>query len=133
MTVDQEPVAVVDDDAAVRDSFRFLLESIDCPVETFASGDCLLKRMRSVPFRCLILDQHMPELTGLELARRVRGAGRVVPIMLISGALDADIVSQAALLGLQKIAEKPLTEPEIIEFIARAGADQTVVARFTGV
>ena len=59
-------VAIVDDDAAVRDSLRLLLEVIGHPVQTFASAAEFLKAEQHHPV-CLILDHHMPEMTGLEL------------------------------------------------------------------
>ena len=64
---ERRTVAVVDDDLAVRDSLRFLLEVMGYPVELFASAAEFLQA--NVPdFACLILDHHMPNMTGLELA-----------------------------------------------------------------
>ena len=60
-------VAVVDDDLAVRDSLRLLLEVVGYTVEIFASAaEFLQANVRH--FACLILDHHMPNMTGLELA-----------------------------------------------------------------
>ena len=68
---EQRKVAVVDDDQGVRDSLRFLLEVIGYTVETFASAAEFLKaNVRH--FACLILDHHMPNMTGLELVERLR-------------------------------------------------------------
>ena len=69
-------VAIVDDDQAVHDSLQFLLEVMGHPVETFASAAEFLKSdIRHLA--CLIPDNHMPHMTGLELAARLRvdGAG----------------------------------------------------------
>ena len=71
---ERRTVAVVDDDQAVRDSLRFLLEVIGYTVEIFASAaEFLQANVRH--FACLILDHHMPNMTGLELARRLRADG----------------------------------------------------------
>ena len=71
---ERRTVAVVDDDHAVRDSLRFLLEVIGYTVEIFASAaEFLQANVRH--FACLILDHHMPNMTGLELAGRLRADG----------------------------------------------------------
>ena len=69
--VKQPTIAVVDDDAAVRDSLHFLLEVIGHQAATFASAAEFLKA-ETQWLGCLILDHHMPEMTGLELAERLR-------------------------------------------------------------
>ena len=88
-------VAIVDDDDAVRDSLRFLLEVIGHPVATFASAAEFLKA-EIHRLACLILDHHMPEMTGLELAERMRADGAGIPILLITGAPSPAIVTRAA-------------------------------------
>jgi two-component system, LuxR family, response regulator FixJ len=60
-------VAVVDDDPAVLDSFKFVFEVVGHEVDIYASALAFLEdgAPRSV---CMILDQHMPQMTGLELS-----------------------------------------------------------------
>jgi len=72
-------IAVVDDDDAVRDSLRFFLETVDHPVVAFASGPEFLAYYGS-GLACLILDHHMPEMTGLQVAEQLRGGGSRLPI-----------------------------------------------------
>src|SRR3954447_24392903 len=74
-------IAVIDDDADVLESTRFLLEISGHVVQTFASACDFLAELRLQAFDCLILDHHMPALTGLELARRLRASGVTLPIM----------------------------------------------------
>jgi two-component system, LuxR family, response regulator FixJ len=108
-------VAVVDDDQAVRDSLRFLLEVIGYTVEIFASAaEFLLANVRN--FACLILDHHMPNMTGLELAERLRADGAVIPILLITGSPSPTITARAAGLGI-KVLDKPPTDEALIDFI----------------
>ena len=64
-------VAVVDDDPAVLEFFRFILELAGYEVRTYPSAMAYLAVKDHSP-RCLILDQHMPMMTGLELARALR-------------------------------------------------------------
>ncbi len=108
-------VAVVDDDQAVCDLLRVLLEVIGYPVEIFASAPEFL-RANVRHFACLILDHHMPNMTGLELARRLRADGTVIPILLITGLPSPTIAASAAELGI-KVLDKPPSEEALIEFI----------------
>ena len=99
---------------------RLLLETTGHHVETFASPCDFLAQSGGRGFDCLILDHHMPRLTGLELARRLRARGVGMPIMLITGSLTPDIVSRAGEMHLEKVVEKPASEAELIGFIAGA-------------
>lgn len=113
-------IAIVDDDIAVLDSTRMLLEIAGHTVETFISPCDFLQRSVSNDFDCLILDHHMPHLTGLELAKRLRARGVTMPIMLITGSLTADIATRAAQMHLEKVVEKPASEAELMGFVAAA-------------
>jgi FixJ family two-component response regulator len=119
--IEQRKVAIVDDDAAVRDSLRFLLETIGHSVETFASGGEFLKADRE-RLACLILDHHMPEMTGLELAERLRADGFGMPIVLITGSPSPAIAARAAELGIRVLA-KPVTDEDLMDFISAARPD----------
>ena len=114
--VKQPTIAVVDDDAAVRDSLRFLLEVIGHQAATFASAAEFLKAEMQW-LGCLILDHHMPEMTGLELAERLRTDGASIPILLITGSPSPSIVARAAELGIDRVLEKPATEEDLLDFV----------------
>jgi two-component system response regulator FixJ len=114
--IEQRKVAIVDDDAAIRDSLRFLLEVIGHPVETFASAAEFLKAdIRNIA--CLILDQQMPEMTGLELAERLRADDSDIPILLITGASTPAIVARAVELGINRVLAKPRADEDMLDFI----------------
>ena len=95
---------------------RFLLEVIGHPVATFASAAEFLKA-EIHRLACLILDHHMPEMTGLELAERMRADGAGIPILLITGAPSPAIVALAADAGVTRVLEKPLIEKDLLDFI----------------
>src|SRR5215471_21589422 len=76
-------VAVVDDDDAVRDSLRFLLEIAGYPVATYGSAAQFMQEARVADLACMVVDQHMPEQTGLQLISRLRDRGVTVPVALI--------------------------------------------------
>jgi FixJ family two-component response regulator len=108
-------VGVVDDDPAVLDSFRFMLEVAGYRVLTFRSASEFLDRAADPPC-CLILDQQMPGLTGLELAERLRSDGILLPILLVTGCPSPAIVARAAELGIEGVLEKPPGEQDILSF-----------------
>lgn len=109
-------VAVVDDDAAVLESFRFMLELAGFPVAAYPSALAFLERTGSQP-RCLILDQHMPLMTGLELTARLRADGINIPTMLITSSPSPAIVARAAEIGVERVLLKPATETDLIAFV----------------
>jgi FixJ family two-component response regulator len=110
-------IAIVDDDEGVRDALGVLLEAIGRPASGFAAAAEFLSAGPE-RFACLILDQHMPSMTGLELAQRLRAQNIAMPILLVSGALSPWVIETARTLGIQKVSEKPLTSEELSEFIA---------------
>jgi two-component system response regulator FixJ len=109
-------VAIVDDDAAVLDSLKFLLEVAGHQVDIYGSAAAFLENHALRP-ACLILDHHMPRMTGLELAARLRTAGMATPILLISGAVSPAIITHAARIGIDKVLEKPPTEDDLLTFV----------------
>ena len=110
-------VAVVDDDDAVRDSLRFLLEIAGYAVATFASGAEFLKDAPLGDLTCLVVDQHMPDQTGLQLIGRLRAQGVDLPVALITGSPTPDVLRQAQMLGVAKVLEKPLDDDVLLDFI----------------
>jgi len=110
-------VAVVDDDDAVRDSLRFLLEIAGYAVATFASGAEFLKDAPLGDLTCLVVDQHMPDQTGLQLVGRLRAQGVDLPVALITGSPTPDVLRQAQMLGVAKVLEKPLDDDVLLDFI----------------
>ena len=80
---DRGKVAIVDDDAGVRDSLQLLLEILGHLAETFESAAEFLKADLQ-HFPCLISDYKMPYMTGLELAEALRAGGVNIPILLIT-------------------------------------------------
>ncbi len=122
MTERHHPVvAVVDDDQAVRESLRFLLETVGFDVDTFDSAcEFLSASVRGDPI-CLIIDQHMPHLTGLDLLRVLRDRGVSVPVALMTGSPSADLVRMAEELGAAAVLEKPVAEDVLLDFLGYQG------------
>jgi len=112
-------VVVVDDDPAVRGALTFALELDGFDVEAFESGEALL--LRQLPNRptCLVLDQKLPGISGLEALRQLRARDNVSPAILITSHPKRAIVEAAAQAGVP-IVEKPLLGDTLLEDIHRA-------------
>jgi two-component system response regulator FixJ len=115
-------VIVVDDDEAVRESLRFLLDTAGYDAVTFDSAQDYLDHIGGQPATCLVLDQHMPLTTGLELLAVLRQRGQRLPTALITGSLSPDLVRQATALGAARVLEKPLADDALLRFVACAAA-----------
>ena len=113
-------ICIIDDDAAVRDSLRVLLESHGWTVADFAStAEFLTRRRDGESAALLILDQHLPGASGLEFLG-THGAGLGLPVILITGAGDKNLREQAYRRGVAAYLEKPLAETRLLDAIARA-------------
>jgi two-component system, LuxR family, response regulator FixJ len=112
---------VVDDDDAVRDSLRFLLEIAGHAVATYGSAAQFLHEAPIGELVCLVVDQHMPDQTGLQLVAHLRADGVSLPVALITGSPSADLIRMARELDVAEVMEKPLNDDTLLDFIARAG------------
>ena len=111
-------VAVVDDDDDVGEVLRGLLETMGYHVETYRSGAEFLAGFRSRNIACLVVDQNMPAMTGLELCSRLSKLGISIPTLLITGTPDADIRRRATELGVMTVLEKPMSHHELLRFVS---------------
>lgn len=111
-----QTIAIVDDDDAVLDSCRFILELNNIPVSVYSSALALLES-DIAQVMGLIVDQHMPMMTGLELAAKLRAEGLDIPVMLITSSPSAAILARAREIGVWGVLEKPPGESDLIAFI----------------
>lgn len=113
-------VFVVDDDAAVRDAIKDLLESVGMRVEAFVSGAEFLKRAPADAPACLILDVRLPGMSGLEFQRHLNASGFDIPIIFITGHGDIPITVQAMKNGAVDFLTKPFRDQELLDAIHKA-------------
>lgn len=116
-------VYVVDDDADVLGSLRFLLETDGFNVRTFRNGTALLSAVRSTGVDCFVIDYKMPDINGIDLARRLRNRDMMAPIILITGYPDENISARAAAAGVRDVLLKPLLEESLVTRIRGAIRD----------
>lgn len=113
-------VYVVDDDADVLSSLRFLLETDGFAVRTFRNGPALLSAVRSTGVDCFVIDYKMPDINGIDLAGRLRNRDIAAPIILITGYPDENISARAAAAGVRHVLQKPLLEESLVSRIRGA-------------
>jgi two-component system, LuxR family, response regulator FixJ len=113
-------ILIVDDDDVVRDSVRALLESRGYAVADFESAECFLRDRAGYPGDCLILDLHMPSMTGMELLRSLRAKRDPIPVILVTGRREASAPAEAAALGAVEFLDKPVTHRTLFQAIEKA-------------
>jgi len=108
-------VHVIDDDEAVRESLAALLDSAGLEVRTYASAGDFLARGSSVEAGCVVTDVRMPEITGLELLRRLNDRGSRFPVIVLTGEADVPMAVEALKQGASDFIEKPYDEQIILD------------------
>lgn len=113
-------VYVVDDDADVLGSLRFLLETDGFNVRTFRNGASLLNAVRSTGVDCFVIDYKMPDMNGIDLAGRLRNRDIAAPVILITGYPDENISTRAEAAGVRHVLMKPLLDESLVTRIRGA-------------
>jgi two-component system response regulator FixJ len=113
-------IFIVDDDDATRDSLRLLLECEGFEAREFASGRQFLDAGPLGDGDCLILDVHMPGISGLELIESMRRQGILFPVIVISGWFDAATRNRARAAGAFALVDKPYQADEILNLVRLA-------------
>jgi FixJ family two-component response regulator len=108
MTKASPRVALVDDDAAVRKALARLLSASSFDISTFASAREFLDSLTEDHPACLVLDLHMPEITGIELQRMLVGAGIHIPTILITGHNEPGLSERCCSAGAVAFLVKPV-------------------------
>jgi len=123
MTSEEEfvpTVCVVDDDEAVRDSMYVLLVTRGLGVRTFASARSFLNDFGQHDCDCILIDMHMPEMTGLALLSTLRERGNMAPAIVVTGGGDQALAEQVERAGAMGLLRKPVGENELFEWVDRA-------------
>jgi two-component system, LuxR family, response regulator TtrR len=122
-------VYVVDDDDAVRDSMRWLLEGNGFRVRTFPDAESLLKALsHEVSSLCLVLDVRMPGMSGIELHEKLVHAEKFIPVIFVTGHGDVPMAVESMKRGAVDFLEKPFNDAQLCTLIDQAllGAAKTM-------
>jgi two-component system response regulator FixJ len=114
-----ETVHVVDDDEAVRDSLRVLLEAFSFVVRTHDSATAFLAVAPGLR-GCVLTDVRMPEIDGLELQQRLSKRGIRLPVIVMTGQGDIPVAVRAMKAGAVDFLEKPFNEEQLLAAVRRA-------------
>lgn len=120
MKMPESVVYVVDDDDAVRGVLGWLMESVNLPVEEFASADAFLAEYECTSAGCLLLDIRMPGMSGLELQRRISRDCDDLPIIIITGHADVPMAIEAMKNGAFDFIEKPFNNQVLVDLVQKA-------------
>lgn len=113
-------VHVIDDDEAVRESLTFLLETTDFRVMAYESALAFLEGAAEAPSGCVITDVRMPDMSGLDLVRRMRDLGVGLPVIVITGHGDVPLAVEAMKAGVVDFIEKPFNDEAILTALQTA-------------
>ena len=113
-------VFIVDDDPAVRDAIRWLMEQVKLKVQVFSSADEFLLNYTPGTRGCIILDIRMPGMSGLELQDRLKAAGALIPIIFITGHGDVPIAVRAMKGGAVEFLQKPFNDQLLLDTVQSA-------------
>lgn len=110
---------VVDDDEAVRDSLKVLLEIHGIEVEDYASIGAFAEHYHRPCRGILILDQHLPSRTGLDFLNSPDGRRLGIPVILITGRGDRALEERARAAGAAAYLHKPVSEKVLLATMSR--------------
>lgn len=116
----QATVFVVDDDQAMRNSLKWLIESVGLKVKTYASADEFINDYYPGRAGCLLLDVRMPGMSGLELQEQFVEQQIKIPIIIITGHGDVPMAVRAMKAGAVDFIEKPFNDELLLESIRNA-------------
>lgn len=143
MTSDQDAqkVFVIDDDADVRDSLKWLLESVGLTVDTFENALDFIDRCPSDTGGCIVMDVRMPGLSGINAQKKLAELAIDLPIIMISAHGNVDMAVTALTQGALTFIEKPFDDQVLIDHVhnalekdrirtARKGAQSRMQSRY---
>ena len=113
-------VYLIDDDASVRKSLSRLLRISGYEVEAFSSADEFLETCRMAQYGCIVLDLRMPGLSGEGLQDRLLTMKEALPIVVITGHGDLEIMASMMKKGAVAFLAKPFDDHELLDAIEAA-------------
>jgi two-component system response regulator FixJ len=113
-------VHVIDDDEAARDSLAFLLGTAKINVKTYDSASEFLKVAANVTSGCVITDVRMPDISGIDLLRRLKELRVGLPVIVITGHADVQLAVKAMKIGAADFLEKPFDEDVLLATVRSA-------------
>ena len=118
MTITRDVLVwLVDDVASVRKSIRAVLESTNITVRDYASAKDFLADFQAGSRGCLVVDQHMPFMSGIDLLQHLTNCRIAPPAIVITGQGSSALRAKALRAGAVAMLDKPVDGVELIELI----------------
>ena len=115
-------ILIVDDDDAVRDSLVIRLEAEGLEAEPYESCELFLEQAGANADGCLILDVHLPGMSGIELIERGKELGLSLPIIMVTGQGQPELQSRGLAAGAYAYLEKPVEDEVLLDTVQKAMA-----------
>ena len=113
-------IRIVDDDAGVRESYKFLIESDGWLVRTYPDAESFLAHDDPTVPGCGVIDVRMPGLSGMELQKKLNELSSRLPIIFVSAHGDIEMAVRAMQRGAHDFLAKPVTDEKLLNSINRA-------------
>lgn len=113
-------VAVIDDDPEMREALSEMLQVLGLEYQTFRSAEEFLDSYRPDAFSCMLTDVRMPGINGLELLRKLRDMGSVIPAIVISSSVAEKTAALALQSGALAFLKKPIEEKALLHYLTVA-------------
>jgi two-component system, LuxR family, response regulator FixJ len=113
-------VHIIDDDEGLRESLAFLLRSAELEVRSFDSAEAFLDVLPDAALGCVITDVRMPDMSGIELLRRLKELKIGVPVIVITGHGDIALAVEAMKIGAADFFEKPFDDDLLVASVRAA-------------
>ena len=110
-------VFVIDDDASVRSSLKFLLSTVGLQAETFDSADSFLHKKRPDVPSCVVLDVRLPGVSGLDFQHELTARNISIPIVFLTGHGDIPMSVRAMKAGAVEFLTKPFREQDLLDAV----------------
>jgi two-component system response regulator FixJ len=120
----QAVIHLIDDDEALSESVAFLLRAADFEVKGFSSAEAFLASLPDASLSCVITDVRMPDMSGIELIRRLNELKVDVPVIVITGHGDVALAVEAMKLGATDFFEKPFNDDLLLASVRAALQEQ---------
>jgi FixJ family two-component response regulator len=122
-------IGVVDDEEPVRKALARLFGSEGFEVNAFASGREFLHSLTTRCPDCVVLDLHLPELSGMEVQAQLEQEHFHVPVIMITGRDEPGVAERARAAGAAAYLTKPLEKRDLLEAIAAATSNHFIAER----
>ena len=120
----QAVIHLIDDDEALRESVAYLLRAADFEVKGFSSAQAFLASLPDASLSCVITDVRMPDMSGIELIRRLKDLKVDIPVIVITGHGDVALAVEAMKLGATDFFEKPFNDDLLLASVRCALQEQ---------